>query len=427
MKKIIGFPLAVLVILGIVWLGASFYSARTTGQYVTSLPELYQQNPSVHLKTVEHHQSAFSSSGKFEIRFPNFAPLSDSGPTGLGFIVEYNISNLLLPDSAGRIKWKMTGDEQSDATLKKLFGQGPTVHGEGTISYTRKRHSTIEVSELLFNDGKNKAQLTPLKGNADWDNNTMILGLKADMLDIRDANLVTKWQGISFAVNITDRLSGQGTYNFKIDKGTSATSTFEGMDLTQLVTLNNDRFTFKTTQTIKQYSFDKYKFSDMDIEFEMRDMDKDSLVTMSNIFRDAKNGTKLTKDERMQIGKALRVMFDKGFSLGFPRIYSKIDGNSEVTGKLNIDVLKLDGSENTAFSSAKRLTSAGELVLKGQGGLDNSQRAGALMFGLAQSTPDGLKSSFSLKDGIVHANGKTFDVSQNLIYVDNVLNSMFNP
>ena len=116
MKKIISL-VAFVGLLVAVWLGASFYSARTTGLYITSLPELYKQNEYMHIKTVEHQQSAFSSSGKFEIRFPNFIPLADGAPTALGVIIQYKVSNLLLPESAGRLEWKMTGDDSIDPVL----------------------------------------------------------------------------------------------------------------------------------------------------------------------------------------------------------------------------------------------------------------------------------------------------------------------
>ena len=141
-KKVISF----IVLLGaliVVWLGASFYSAHTSGQYVTSLPELYKNNDAIHIKTIEHHQSAFSSSGKFEIRFPNFAPISNGGPTAIGLVIQYKISNLLMPDSAGRLEWKMRGVDSIDPMLKQLFGQGPTMHGKGHIGYGGQRHSSI--------------------------------------------------------------------------------------------------------------------------------------------------------------------------------------------------------------------------------------------------------------------------------------------
>lgn len=424
MKKIISL-VALIGLLVAVWLGASFYSARTTGNYITSLPELYKQNDYMHIKTVEHQQSAFSSTGKFEIRFPNFIPVADGAPTALGFIIQYKISNLLLPDSAGRLEWKMTGDDAIDPALKQLFGQGPTMHGKGHIGYGGQRHSSVELSELLFKDAQTALKLTPLTGMATWNNETLKLKLQSDHLNARTESVVTDWRGMSIDINLSNRNLGLGTYAFGIDKGTSVSSAFEGMKLIKTASLENDRFNLAITQTIKDYSFGKFKLSDVDQEFALRGLDKDSLMSISTILRDAKDINKLTAEERVALSKSLRVLFNKGFSIGLPKVVAKLEGGS-VSGDLNIEVLKAEGSE-TAFSSAQRLRAAGQAKLNGKGGLDTAQQTTALMFGLAVKTPEGLKSSFEFMNGVITANGKTFDVKDNLKFLDNVINAALNP
>lgn len=424
MKKIISL-VALIGLLVAVWLGASFYSARTTGNYITSLPELYKQNDYMHIKTVEHQQSAFSSTGKFEIRFPNFIPVADGAPTALGFIIQYKISNLLLPDSAGRLEWKMTGDDAIDPALKQLFGQGPTMHGKGHIGYGGQRHSSVELSELLFKDAQTALKLTPLTGMATWNNETLKLKLQSDHLNARTESVVTDWRGMSIDINLSNRNLGLGTYAFGIDKGTSASSAFEGMKLIKTASLENERFNLAITQTIKDYSFGKFKLSDVDQEFALRGLDKDSLMSISTILRDAKDINKLTAEERVALSKSLRVLFNKGFSIGLPKVVAKLEGGS-VSGDLNIEVLKAEGSE-TAFSSAQRLRATGQAKLNGKGGLDTAQQTTALMFGLAVITPEGLKSSFELMNGVIKANGKTFDVKDNLKFLDNVINAALNP
>lgn len=424
MKKIISL-VALIGLLVAVWLGASFYSARTTGNYITSLPELYKQNDYMHIKTVEHQQSAFSSTGKFEIRFPNFIPAADGAPTALGFIIQYKISNLLLPDSAGRLEWKMTGDDSIDPALKQLFGQGPTMHGKGHIGYSGKRHSSVELSELLFKDAQTALKLTPLTGMATWDNETLQLKLQSDHLNARTESVVTDWRGMSIDINLSNRHLGLGTYAFGIDKGTSVSSAFEGMKLIKTASLDNDRFNLAITQTIKHYSFEKFKLSDVDQEFALRGLDKDSLMSITTILRDAKVLNKLTAEERVALSKSMRVLFNKGFSIGFPKVIAKLEGGS-LSGDLNIEVLKAEGPE-TAFSSAQRLRAAGQAKLNGKGGLDTAQQTTALMFGLAVKTPEGLKTSFEFMNGVITANGKTFDVKDNLKFVDDVINAALNP
>lgn len=424
MKKIISL-VAFVGLLVAVWLGASFYSARTTGNYITSLPELYKKNDYMHIKTVEHQQSAFSSTGKFEIRFPHFNPVASGAPTALGFIIQYKISNLLLPDSAGRLEWKMTGDDAIDQSLKQLFGQGPTMHGKGHIGYSGQRQSSIELSELLFKDANTALKLTPLMGHAIWDNQTLKLKLHSDHLNIRSESVVTDWRGMDIDINLLNRNLGLGTYSFGINKGTSASSAFEGMTLTKSVSLDDERFNLAIAQTIKHYSYEKFKLSDVDQELAFRGLDKDSVVSISTILRDAKDVNKLTAEERVALSKSLRDLFNKGFSIGVPRLVAKLESGS-LSGDLNIEVLKSEGSE-TAFSSSQRLKAGGQVQLNGKGGLDDAQKTTALMLGLAVKTPEGLKTSFEFTNGVITANGKTFDVKENLTFFDNMINTALNP
>ncbi|MDN3986456.1 DUF945 family protein [Zwartia vadi] len=425
MKKTLSLLFAVIATLIVVWLGASFYSARMAGNYVTSLPERYKQNDHIHIKTIEHHQSVFSSNGKFEIRFPNYIPRDQQAPTAIGLIVEYKISNLLLPDSAGRLEWKMTGDEAIDPLLKQLFGQGPTMQGKGFIRYSGQRQSSVELSELLFKDAQSSLKLTPLSGQATWDNETLQLKLKSAHLDARTEGSVTEWHGMSIDINLSNRNLGIGTYVFDIEKGATISSRFEGMKITKIASLVNDRFNFAITQTIKQYSFDKIKLSDVDQEFLLSGIDKESVMAISSIFRDAKDVNTLSAEERIKMSIALRNLFNKGFSFGIPRLSTKIDGGT-LTGKLNVEVLKADGAD-IAFSTAQRLRASGNIDLTGRGGLDNTQRMTALMLGLAVKTPEGLQTSFEFSNGVIKANGKTFDIKDNLKFLDNVVNGVLTP
>lgn len=419
MKKVIGFIVLIGVLIAI-WLGASFYSAHTSGKYVTSLPELYKQNNSIHIKTIEHHQSAFSSSGKFEIRFPNFAPISNGAPTVLGLIIQYKISNLLMPDSAGRLEWKMTGVDSIDPMLKQLFGQGPTMHGKGYIGYSGQRQSSIELSELLFKDPQTALKLTPLTGSASWDNQTLKLKLNSEHLNARTESVVTDWRGMSIDIRLSNRNLGLGTYSFEINKGNSGSSTFEGMKLSKTASLDNDRFSLSIAQTIKRFSYEKFKLSDVDQEFAIRGLDKDSVLAISTILRDAKDFNKMSREERVALAKSLRELFNKGFSIGQPRLVAKVEGGY-LSGDLNIEVLKAEGAPS-AFSSSQRLRAAGQVTINGSGVLDKAQQTTALMLGLAVKTPEGLKTSFVFNNGSLSVNGKIFNVKDNLKFLDDVIN-----
>jgi hypothetical protein len=423
-KKIISFFVLIVVIVT-VWLGASFYSARTTGNYIKSLPELYKQNDAMHFKMIEHQQSAFSSTGKFEIRFPNLTPIFSDAPSVIGLVVQYNISNLLLPDSAGRFEWKVTGDDTIDPMLKKLFGQGPTLHGKGHIGYSGQRQSSVELSELLFKDAETSLKMARLHGVALWENQKLNLKLHSDRLITRTENASTDLRGMSIDIKLTDRMLGLGTYIFGIDQGSNASSSFKEMKLTKTVSLDKDRFNLLIAHTMKQFTSGKFKLSDLELDFALSGWDKDSVMSLSTLSREIKYTGNLTSQERMKLSSALSDLFDKGFSIALPRVVATLN-DGKLEGDIKIDVLKSE-TKNITFSSAQRLRANGQLSITGKGGLDKDLQATALMLGLAVKTPEGLKISFDLANGITKLNGKTSNEKDNLKFLDGIINSALKP
>jgi hypothetical protein len=116
----------------------------------------------------------------------------------------------------------------------------------------------------------------------------------------------------------------------------------------------------------------------------------------------------------------LRELLDKGFSIGIPRLFAKVEGGS-LNGDLNIDVLKVDAA-SSPFSASQRLRVAGQVVLNGRGVLDKAQQTTALMLGLAVKTPEGFKTSFEFNNGSLSVNGKIFNVKDNLKFIDDMIN-----
>lgn len=424
MKKII----SVVVLIGAfiaVWLGASFYSARTTGNYITSLPDLYKQNESMHFKMIEHQQSVFSSTGKFEIRFPNLSPIFSDSPTVIGLVVQYNISNLLMLDSAGRFEWKLTGDDTIDPILKQLFGQGPTLFGKGQISYSGQRQSSIELSELLFKDADISLKMARLSGVTHWDNKKLNLKLHSDRLSARTDNASTDLRGMSMDIKLSDRMLGLGTYIVGIDEGSSDGSSFKEMKLTKTVSLENDRFNLLIAHTMKQFTSGKFKLSDLELDFSLRGWDKNSVMALSSISREIKDTGNLSSQERIKLSSALSDLLNKGFSIALPRVVATFN-DGKLEGDINVDILKSD-TNNIAFSSAQRLRANGQLSITGKGGLDKDLQATALMLGIAVKTPEGIKTSFELANGITKVNGKISNEKENLKFLDDMINSALKP
>jgi hypothetical protein len=59
--------------------------------------------------------------------------------------------------------------------------------------------------------------------------------------------------------------------------------------------------------------------------------------------------------------------------------------------------------------------------------IDNTQKRLALMLGIATETKEGLRASFQFANGSVRANGKNYDVRDNMAYLDGLINSALHP
>jgi hypothetical protein len=106
--KKIGISLAVVGTLAVgTWLGASIYVGRTTSKWVGSLVEQTAKQKTLRLVNLQHKQGLFSSEGQFEVRLNDLGADLSTGKQKLSVVVDYRISNLLLPESSMRFDWNM--------------------------------------------------------------------------------------------------------------------------------------------------------------------------------------------------------------------------------------------------------------------------------------------------------------------------------
>jgi hypothetical protein len=197
------------------------------------------------------------------------------------------------------------------------------------------------------------------------------------------------------------------------------------MKLKKTVSLENDRFNLLITHMMKQFTSGKFKLSDLELDFSLRGWDKNSVMALSSISREIKDTGNLSSQERIKLSSALSDLLNKGFSIALPRVVATFN-DGKLEGDINVDILKSD-TNNIAFSSAQRLRANGQLSMTGKGGLDKDLQATALMLGIAVKTPEGIKTSFELANGITKVNGKTSNEKENLKFLDNMINSALKP
>jgi hypothetical protein len=121
----------------------------------------------------------------------------------------------------------------------------------------------------------------------------------------------------------------------------------------------------------------------------------------------------------------LQNLVAKGFSIGLPKISAKM-GTGSIKGDLLIEVSQPAGAAAGKFSLVQSLKANGKLEAQGRI-IDNTQKRLALMLGLATETREGLRANFQLANGSIRANGKSYDVKDNLAYFDEMINAKLYP
>ncbi|MEN9427048.1 MAG: hypothetical protein RLZZ220_1397, partial [Pseudomonadota bacterium] len=148
----------------------------------------------------------------------------------------------------------------------------------------------------------------------------------------------------------------------------------------------------------------------------IRDVDKQSVETLSRLAGDTCGFQNMTVDEDQSFRKALRTLLVQGFSVGVPKLAGTI-GNGSLEGRLTLEARKA-ASPKGPIALASMFRSTGELIVRGQA-LAADKKQQALALGFTQEKDGSLKGRFEYVDGILRTNGRVFDGSMVLAGLTN--------
>ena len=213
--------------------------------------------------------------------------------------------------------------------------------------------------------------------------------------------------------------------HFAIDKFSTKTATAESVAVDVAITENNAKLEVSVIPKIASLTVAGQKLSELLLELAVKGLDIASVDTLSAISTDSNDFRNLTADEQARASGALQNLVAKGFSIGLPKISAKM-GTGSIKGDLLIEVSQPAGAAAGKFSLVQSLKANGKLEAQGRI-IDNTQKRLALMLGLATETREGLRANFQLANGSIRANGKSYDVKDNLAYFDEMINAKLYP
>ncbi len=424
--KKIGISLVVAGTLAVgTWLGASIYVGRTTSKWVGTLVEQTAKQKTLRLVNLQHKQGLFSSEGQFEVRLNDLGADLSTGKQKLSVVVDYRISNLLLPESSMRFDWNMKPAGEYGTEFNRMFGSELHLQGHGKLAYGGRALSSLKLPELVMNNGNDRLKISPSTGQLSWLGNAFNYDWKTEQITVLTDGLPIDITGISASADIKNRNHGVGTMQFAIDKLSTRDGTAEGFVLQSTVSENADRLDIVLNHKLASLNVAGQKIKDLLIDLAITGLDISSVDALSAIANDSDDFQSLTADEQSRATIAARKLLNQGFTIALPKISAQV-GAGSVNGDIKIEILKSDATEITRFSTAKSLRAAGQLAAKGKV-VDNGQKMMALMLGLATDSKDGLKSSFSFSGNTLKANGKSHDVSDSLSVIDDYINGILYP
>lgn len=425
MKKILIVISVLIALVVATWLGASIYVGRSAAAIIHALSAKAGLNAAVRMVNLEHKQGLLASNGQFEIRFNDVSVDAKTGKQLFALQVNYSIDHLLLPSSSMRFNWLVKPTGQSVSEFNRLFGSEVKLQGQGKLAYGGQALSTLKLPELAMKQGKDLFHLSPSSGNIVWGDQSVALDWKTDRLSSRGDDHALDIQGLSFTTDIKNRARGIGTMQFSVDKFSTKTATAEAISVQAAISEQNDKLDLQITPKLTMLTFAGHKISDLVFAFAVKGLDVASVDSLSAISTDSNDFRNLTADEQARAGGALRKMVEKGFTIGLPQITAKM-GTGSIKGDMLLEVSQPAGLTSSRFSIAQSVRATGQL--EGQGKvLDNTQKRLALLLGLATESRDGLKANVQFANGVLKANGKTYDLRGNLAYFDGLITGYLYP
>ncbi len=407
------------------WLGASIYVGRTTEKWISTLVEQTTKQKKLRLVNLKHEQSLFHSQGKFEIRFNALAADAATGAQKFSVVVEYRISNLLLPTSSMRFNWNMKPSGEYGVEVNRLFGSELALQGNGHLGYGGRALTSLKMPELVMRNGADRLQISPSSGQFSWAGQALAFDWKTARISMLTDGMPLDIDGASAKADFTNRNRGIGSFEFAVDKLSTKEGTAEGLNVRTNIAERQDRIDLQVTHKLAALTAEGQKIRDVVIDLALTGLDVSSIDTLSTIASDSDDFQTLTADEQSRSKEAIRQLLNQGFTIALPKISAQVNSGS-INGDVKVEFLKSDSASTRTFSASKSLRATGQLLAKGKA-VDNAQKMMAVMMGLATDTKEGLKSSFEFTGNTFKANGKARDVTNELSFIDGYINGLIAP
>ncbi len=421
--KTVALASAAVAALGAAWIGTGVYGAHVAERELRALTSHASARDGFRLMNLKHDRGILSSTGTVDVRLEDQCGDAGAGEAPLTLQVSYTMRHLVLPGSLMRFDWTLAPTGAAGASFAKTFGGNTTLQGDGSVAMNGDVRSSLSLPELAVS-GAESVQVAPSTGRIAWGANTFALDWKTDRIVARGHGQALELQQLVLAMDLKNRKLGTGTASLSIDKLSTELGTAEGFRVASEVVEHGDRLDMKFTPSLRNVSVAGQTARDLVLEIGVTGVHAKSIETVGQILGDTCGLEHATANETATLRSALRTLMARGFTLGIPRIAGSI-GNGSLDGSLQVELKPTAGGDSAPILLARVLRSQGQITLKGDV-VDAEQKQMVLAMGVATEVPGGLQAGYEYADGVLKANGRSFDaggMQAALAQADQVLNA----
>lgn len=396
----------VVIVLAAGWIGGGMYAQKMFQAEVKTFADGMSSNVGVAVKGLKQDSGFLNSSGKFIV---NVSDASGDSDFSLDLAATYKASHWLLPNSVTRFDWdlQLAGDASKEIT--RLFGDSARIDGGAKIGFDGKFTSSIAIPKLAAREDGVVFEFGPTVGTISGSKNKLYFEVVTNRVIVRATDDALDMKQVKYQAELTNIAAGLGSMQLSIDELSTKDAVASGVSFKANSAQRADRIDMSVLPSVRSFSYNGVTVKDASLEIMLKDLNAKSVETLSNVFNNA-NATNLTAAEKTLAQDALRDLIYQGFSVGITKIAASAKEGS-VDGSISLELLKSATNKPSDFNLLKQLVSSGQITVKA---VDDQLKGMALMFGVAQDTPDGLKAGYELSGGKLNLNGKTVDISDEL-------------
>lgn len=403
------------------WLGAGIHAGSVAERELRAFAARPSSETGVRVRNLQHSGGLFASKGSFGLEIVDQCGDGDGPPAALE--LEYSLAHLILPTSPIRVEWSARPSGEIAAALAEVFGPSLKLEGKGDVSFGGEFRSAMALPELAMDADGGKLTIAPSSGRLAFGKTALAVSWGIERVLARGNGEAFELGRVALDLDLKNRYLGTGTTSLSIDKIATSHGSAEGFRHATEVVEEGDRLHTRVTENLRAAAFGGETVKDLSLELAIRDVDKQSVETLSRLAGDTCGFQNMTVDEDQSFRKALRTLLVQGFSVGVPKLAGTV-GNGSLEGRLMLEARKA-ASPKGPISLASMFRSTGELTVRGQA-LAADKKQQVLALGFTQEKDGSLKGSFEYVDGILRTNGRVFDgsvVLAGLTNADQVINA----